>query len=175
MRTLVFESDQVKQFPATAQDASSAFVTVASPYLRPRIQGNETELAGDAVRAIVVDRGVVTFVVRPAAAATFAGSYYYPTTAQLLAYLTIRTLRADGTTSEATFPYPERDVSAMIQAGFGRLEVRIPHAGVCQVQLRLGAFTQNEGRIAPMMVTTEVFGDILPDDWEAERTDKAVP
>ena len=176
MRSLVFETSKVQNWPAPDDVTTIRRATLSTPIMRPRIEGADNAMRGPAIDAIVVDRGEVTFSILPNkglgyAPYTLPAGVVAPTLASLVGALQIVQYRKDGTIDALrAFPTPAVDVTGYLFAGNGKLTVDIEPYGVCQVFLTVGWYADPASVILGSMTQIQVYGDVQTHQWESERS-----
>lgn len=168
MQTLVFEATTTKRFAPTT--AAEAIVTLSSPVLRPRLQGQAGKLAGPGAGALVADKAVVVFAVRPSSV-HFAGMLFYAL-AGLTATRRIVRYRRDGEIDVTVFPDATADVSGQLLLGNGILAFDADLSGVCRVELDVGVALPFDGATyqpGPLLTQVQVFAKMRISDREGER------
>lgn len=152
METLVQEGFQNPSVP------NEGTVLFQTGNLRPRIQGAEGSLRSAAYNSIMVDRGVVTFDIRP-----------YSILNQFQSILYVRRYALYGASNNASFiaSYPDwqKDVSGELFASKGMYTLPLTFDGVVKVWLQLTNYSGSTQSLAGRVL---VFGRALPEYVEAE-------
>lgn len=173
MRALVQETTQTFLLPAALRPPEPpSSLTLTQKDVRPRLEGYEGALRGNALSAQLADRAQFVFMIRPAAA---SGAAAVAVLASLQAFLSIRPYPLlggdtfiDPATNQPTtsFSYMESDVSGQLLLFKGRLSVTVQDWGVNTAALRL----QNWGAAdVSVLVTTQIYADVRVPQWERER------
>lgn len=156
MLSLVYENASIFTLPADPLASTTASTMV----FRPRLEGYESALRGAALSAKFADEALVSFQIRPTSFANLTN---------VQAYLSIQPFQVlgvdvadDGTTS---FPVLERDVSGVLTLFQGKLAFDMSVTGVAKASLRL----VNLGAVQTVLVYTQIYGRIRPEEWEGER------
>ena len=160
MHLLVSEASQVPNIGLVSGAGAlliTPSITLTTPWLRPRLQGNRQALRGDAFNAKAADWARVQFTVR------------LPTNNQVgvatgdrfnnfQALLTVEQSPLLGQDPQATFPADVYDVSGAF-AVEGRIAVDLSIYGTCRATLKLIRRTNPTLSSPAMFTLTQVFAE----------------
>ena len=154
MHLLVSEASQIPNIgPVTGAGATlvTPSITLTTPWLRPRLQGNRQALRGDAFNAKAADWARVQFTVRlPTRVGDVFNNYQ--------ALLTVEQSPLLGQDPQATFPADVYDVSGAF-AVEGRIAVDLSIYGTCRATLKLIRRTNPTISSTALFTLTQVFAE----------------
>lgn len=158
MLALVYEQASTLTLPAGGEVPT----IVSTMVLRPRLEGYETALRGKALFARFADEAQVSFQIRPTDAVSGL--------ATMQAFLRIQPFPVLGVdvadNGSSSFPLLERDVSGLLTLFQGKLNFSVALSGVTEVSLRILNFNVSAQNV---LVYTQIYGRIRPEEWEGER------
>ena len=165
MKILVTESAQVPGIENITLASPTPTMTLASPWLRPRLSGYRTAERGKAYDAKFADEANIQFTVR---LATTSGDVLN----NFQALLTVEQAPLLGEDPSAVYPSFVTDVSGMF-AVEGRISVNVSLYGVCRAVLTLIRRTAN-GTPTPTALFTlvQVLGNEKGIDIEHKLIDR---
>lgn len=166
MHLLVSEASQVPNSGVVSDPANPVNVRLATPLLRPRLQGNREALRGAAYDAKAADYARVQFTVRLPAfnAANVATTDSFN---NYQALLSVQQAPLLGQSPEVTFPTFVADVSSDF-AIEGRIAVDVAIYGTCRVILSL---TRRTAATAIDTTTLFTLTQVFAEQWTLDVTE----
>ena len=158
MHLLVSEASQVPNIGLVSGAGAlliTPSITLTTPWLRPRLQGNRQALRGDAFNAKAADWARVQFTVR---LATRVGDVFN----NYQALLTVEQSPLLGQDPQATYPADVYDVSGAF-AVEGRIAVDLSIYGTCRATLKL--IRRTNPAVATTTFATFTLTQVFAEQW----------